>query len=99
MDRMRVQVVDAPPRVGASTQRISRWAIWMGWTASDDEVGLVEIDGVNPDQGDRIRGREMNHGIPRDDIIVDELLQCVPTRKSISVDVDNIMLRRRTANS
>jgi hypothetical protein len=38
---------------------------------SNDEIGLKEISGVNPDQGDLIGGREPNHGIPRDDIIAD----------------------------
>ena len=27
---------------------------------SDDEIGLVEIDGVDPDQGDRVSSREMD---------------------------------------
>ena len=41
---------------------------------SNDEIGLLEIDGVDVRQGDGIRAREMDHGIPRDDIVADYLL-------------------------
>ena len=53
---------------------------------------------MDPFQGDKIGGREMDHGIPRDDIIADRGMQGVPIRKAISVHVDEIVLRRRAAN-
>ena len=60
---------------------------------SDDEIGLVEIDGVDPDQGDRVSSREMDHGIPRDNIIADIGLQGGPTAKTVSLHVDDVSVQ------
>ena len=47
---------------------------------SNDEIGLMQIGGVDVRQGDGIGGREMDHGIPRDDIIAElELPTAIPT--------------------
>jgi hypothetical protein len=43
---------------------------------SNDEIGLKKIGGVDPDQGDRISGREVDHGIPSDDIIAVHVPPC-----------------------
>jgi hypothetical protein len=72
-----------------------------GWLAplafSNYEIVLMETDGVDPDQGDRIVGRELDHGIPRA-IVADRGLQGGPIVK-VSLHVDDIMLRRRAADS
>jgi hypothetical protein len=82
-------------------RRLCDWLccrVRLGPDLSDDEIGLNEISGVDPDQGDRIGGREVDHGIPRDDIVADRGMQGVPISKAVSMHVDEIVLRRRTAN-
>ena len=70
-----------------------------GLTASlDDEIGLKESNLMDPDQFDRIGGREVDHGIPRD-IIADRSLQGGPIAKTVGVHVDGVLLRRRVADS
>ena len=39
---------------------------------------------MNPDQGNRVSGREMDHGIPRDKIIADIGLQNALTVKPVA---------------
>jgi hypothetical protein len=71
----------------------------MPLASSDDEIGLEKVSGLDPDHGDRISAREVNHGIPRNNIIADHGLQGVPIRKAVSLHVDDIVLRRRAADS
>jgi hypothetical protein len=66
---------------------------------SDDEIRLKEIGCVDPDQGDRVGARKMDHGIPRNNIIADHRLQGGPGAKAVRVHIDDVVLRRRAADS